>query len=262
MTLNIGLRTALAGFVLIFISGCMSPQGATIAAKRQDARQMRSDTLAKLYQIHPQARQQIASAEGYGVFTNVCINLILLSAGNGWGVVRDNKSGKDIYMKMVSAGIGIGLGVKDFRGVFVFTSKEALRRFTEHGWDASAQADAAAKAGSWRGPSSVARSCCRVSIASGRACTGGCCGALVASPAPREVAWCSWRASVRRREVPCRLDPNPTVSATACCARCWCSCWSPATPTESLPTGSPTATRRTGRRTAGRPSLCCSSGAS
>ncbi len=147
MTLNIGLRTALAGFVLILISGCMSPQGATIAAKRQDARQMRSDTLAKLYQIHPQARQQIASAEGYGVFTNVGINLILLSAGNGWGVVRDNKSGKDIYMKMVSAGIGIGLGVKDFRGVFVFTSKEALRRFTEHGWDASAQADAAAKAG-------------------------------------------------------------------------------------------------------------------
>lgn len=147
MTLNIGLRTALAGFVLILLAGCMSPQGATIAAKRQNALQMRSETLAKLYQIHPQARQQIARAEGYGVFSNVGINLILLSAGNGWGVVRDNKSGKDIYMKMVSAGIGIGLGVKDFRGIFVFTSKEALRRFTEHGWDASAQADAAAKAG-------------------------------------------------------------------------------------------------------------------
>jgi lipid-binding SYLF domain-containing protein len=48
-------------------------------------------------------------------------------------------------MKMYSAGIGFGLGVKDFRGVFVFTSQEALRSFVEDGWDASAQADAAAK---------------------------------------------------------------------------------------------------------------------
>lgn len=108
---------------------------------------MRSDTLAKLYRIHPQARKQIAQAEGYGVFSNVGVNLILLSAGNGWGIVRDKSTGKDIHMKMVSAGIGFGLGVKDFRGVFVFTSRDALRRFTEHGWDASAQADAAAKSG-------------------------------------------------------------------------------------------------------------------
>jgi len=147
MTRQTGLRTAVAGFLLILVSGCMSPEGASVAAKRQDAMQMRNDTLDKLYRLHPDARQQIASAEGYGVFSNVGVNLILLSAGNGWGVVRDNRSGQDIYMKMVSAGIGIGLGVKDFRGVFVFTSREAFRRFTEHGWDASAQADAAAKAG-------------------------------------------------------------------------------------------------------------------
>lgn len=50
-------------------------------------------------------------------------------------------------MKMVSGGIGLGLGVKDFRGVLVFTSEEALDSFVESGWDASAQADAAAKAG-------------------------------------------------------------------------------------------------------------------
>ena len=125
----------------------MSPEGASVAAKRQDAQRMRSDTLEKLYRVHPQARQQIARAEGYGVFSNVGVNLVLLSAGNGWGVVRDNRAGSDIYMKMISAGLGIGLGVKDFRGVFVFTSRDALRRFTEHGWDASAQADAAAKSG-------------------------------------------------------------------------------------------------------------------
>ena len=147
MTLSTAFKTALTGLLLVVLSGCMSPEGATTAAKRQDAHQMRNETLAKLYELHPQARQQIAGAEGYGVFTNVGVNLLLFSAGNGWGIVRDSKSGEDIYMKMVSAGIGPGLGVKDFRGVFVFTSRDALRRFTEQGWDANAQADAVAKAG-------------------------------------------------------------------------------------------------------------------
>ncbi len=63
-------------------------------------------------------------------------------------------------MKMASAGIGLGLGVKDFRGVFVFTSESALKQFVEDGWDASAQADAAAKAedkgDAWAGAVDVA----------------------------------------------------------------------------------------------------------
>ena len=50
-------------------------------------------------------------------------------------------------MKMVSAGLGLGLGVKDFRGVFVFTTRDAFETFVNHGWDASGQADAAAKSG-------------------------------------------------------------------------------------------------------------------
>jgi len=147
MTLQSGLKTVLIGLVLVSLSGCMTPEGATMAAKRQNASKMRSETLAKLYKIHPQAKQQIKHAEGYGVFSNVGVKIVLLAAGNGWGVVRDNKSGKDVYMKMVTAGVGLGLGVRDFRGVFIFTTRDALRGFVDNGWDASAQADLAAKAG-------------------------------------------------------------------------------------------------------------------
>ncbi len=74
--------------------------------------------------------------------------------------MRDKNTGQDTYMKMASAGIGLGLGVKDFRGVFVFTSESALNQFVEDGWDASAQADAAAKSGdkgdAWAGSVDVA----------------------------------------------------------------------------------------------------------
>jgi lipid-binding SYLF domain-containing protein len=138
----------------------MSPGGNSVAEKRKEAQRMRSETLARLYKVHPYAKTQIDKAVGYGVFSNVGINLFLLSTASGWGIVRDRKPGQNTYMKMYSAGIGPGLGVKDFRGVFVFTSKSALKRFIEEGWDASAQADAVAKSkdkgDSWSGAVDVA----------------------------------------------------------------------------------------------------------
>jgi lipid-binding SYLF domain-containing protein len=65
----------------------------------------------------------------------------------GSGVAHDNRTGKDIYMKMVSGGVGLGLGVKDFRGIFVFSNSKAFKQFVESGWEADVQADAAAKTG-------------------------------------------------------------------------------------------------------------------
>jgi lipid-binding SYLF domain-containing protein len=50
-------------------------------------------------------------------------------------------------MKMVSAGAGLGLGVKDYRVIFVFKTDKAFQEFLNSGWSGSAQADAAAKAG-------------------------------------------------------------------------------------------------------------------
>jgi lipid-binding SYLF domain-containing protein len=138
----------------------MSPKGDTVAEKRQAAQKMRSETLAELYEVHPFAKTQINEAAGYGVFSNVGVNLFLLSTASGYGIVHGKKTGNDTYMKMYSAGIGPGLGVKDFRGVFIFTSEEALQSFVEDGWDASAQADAAAKSddkgGAWAGAVDVA----------------------------------------------------------------------------------------------------------
>ena len=48
-------------------------------------------------------------------------------------------------MKMFSAGVGVGIGVKDFRGIFVFQNKDVFEQFVDTGWSAGGQADAAAK---------------------------------------------------------------------------------------------------------------------
>ena len=137
--------------VFLSLLGIWGFAGNTLAATPAEARaeiqKMRATTLERLYKVHPAARADVQKAAGYAVFSNVGINLILLSAAGGSGVAHDNHSGKDTYMKMVSGGFGIGLGVKDFRGVFVFSTTEKLNQFTNSGWEASAQADAAAKAG-------------------------------------------------------------------------------------------------------------------
>ena len=138
-----------------FLTGC-GPKGDTPADKRQLVQTMKQETLTDLYTFHPAAKQSVAKSVGYAVFSNTGINLLLLSTGNGYGVAHDNGTGKETYMRMFTAGVGIGLGVKDFRGIFIFSTQDAFDTFVEHGWQAGAQADAAAKAGEKGGAADLA----------------------------------------------------------------------------------------------------------
>jgi lipid-binding SYLF domain-containing protein len=137
--------TLLVAFIAFFLlTGFFGPEGDNPDEQRKTIQTMKQKTLNDLYTFHPAAKKSVANAIGYAVFSNTGINVLLLSTGNGWGVAHNNGTGKDTYMKMFSAGVGIGMGVKDFRGVFVFTTKDAFDTFVEHGWQAGAQADAAA----------------------------------------------------------------------------------------------------------------------
>jgi len=130
----------------VVIGGCATTGGSTPEQQREAILSMKNEVLTDLYKIKPDVRGQLADAPGYAVFSNANVNLILASFGGGYGVVRDNSSGKYTYMKMGEVGIGLGLGVKDFRAVFVFHSAETMHDFVESGWVFGAQADAAAKA--------------------------------------------------------------------------------------------------------------------
>lgn len=112
--------------------------------KRDKIIQMRAEVLETLYEQSPRYKKTIRNAEGYAVFSNIGVNLIFASFAGGAGVVEDD-NGKRTFMKMGSAGLGLGLGVKDFRGIFIFHDAKKMKTFIEKGWDFSAQADAAAK---------------------------------------------------------------------------------------------------------------------
>ncbi len=135
--------------LIILMTLLVSSFGANADVKedRQEILDMRKQVLTKLYKEESGVKNKIKKAAGYATFSNIGVNLIFLSAGGGNGVVHNNSTGKDTYMLMGSAGIGIGLGVKDFSVVFIFHTKDAMKNFIEYGWDFSGQADAAAKSG-------------------------------------------------------------------------------------------------------------------
>jgi lipid-binding SYLF domain-containing protein len=133
----------LAAAAVVVFSGFWS--GKTVAEDRQERLQTRDQTMQLLYKHAPEAKEMVAKSYGYAAFSNVGVNLVLLSAEGGVGVAHANGSGKNIYMNMASGGVGFGMGIKDFRAVFLFENKEVFDRFVNEGWEANAQADAAAK---------------------------------------------------------------------------------------------------------------------
>ncbi len=128
------------------LTGCATTTGTTIQDKRKAVLAMRDEVLTELYKVRPQAKAEIAKAPGYAVFNNADINVIFVSVGGGHGVVTDARASKPVFMKMGAAGIGLGLGVKDFRAVFVFHDRATLTKFIDSGWEFGGHADAAAKA--------------------------------------------------------------------------------------------------------------------
>ncbi len=138
---------AVTMLVLSTSAGVFSPKGDSLDEKRAAVRKQRDEILAKLYAAHPEAKDKIKKAAGYGTFNNKNLNLFLLSTGHGYGMVVDAKTGKETFMAMGSIGGGLGMGAKDLSVVFIYKGEEVMNKFVDSGWQFGAEADATAKAG-------------------------------------------------------------------------------------------------------------------
>ncbi|WP_174508309.1 YSC84-related protein [Klebsiella oxytoca] len=126
------------------MAGC-SAQGDTASQQRASIQKIRSETLSKLYTLHPEARSDIQHSDGYAVFSSNSSKILVFGFGSGYGVVKNTHTGKDTYMKMAQGGAGLGVGVKQQRTVLVFHDKEALNHFITQGYVVGADANAAVK---------------------------------------------------------------------------------------------------------------------
>ncbi|MCU0303663.1 MAG: YSC84-related protein [Thermoanaerobaculales bacterium] len=112
-------------------------------AKRASIDEMADEALDRVLAEQAKAATLLESSFGWAVFDNLKI-AIGFSGGGGNGVAVERASGKRTYMKMGTAGVGLGLGGQSYQVVFFFQDEATFRRFVDKGWKADASAQAAA----------------------------------------------------------------------------------------------------------------------
>ena len=108
-------------------------------------RYRRDQALEDLYALKPEAKYVVNHAYGYGVFSNFGLKIGFIGGNSGRGLVHDNRSGKEVFMRMAEGGVGLGLGIKDYRMIFVFDDRSVMDTFMRGSWSFGGGADAAVK---------------------------------------------------------------------------------------------------------------------
>ncbi len=126
-----------------------------IEQQRQKFQKNKSTALAEMKKTYPESSAKLASSYAYAAFGNTGVNLFVLASGNGGGVARNQQTGEELYVKMISYGVGAGIGFKKYYAVFLFEDKQAFDYFLEVGWSADGQADATADTGEEGGSAAV-----------------------------------------------------------------------------------------------------------
>ena len=133
--------------VLMVSTFALAADQSKVDKERQEIRKRTKEILAQLYKAEPRAKANIQKAAGYAAFSNFGMKIFVAGSGTGKGVAVDNKTKKEIFMKMIELQAGLGFGVKKFSLVWVFEKPDALATFVNSGWELGGQASAAAKAG-------------------------------------------------------------------------------------------------------------------
>src|SRR6476620_11004722 len=122
-------RIIASSLAVILMASGLASAGDSPDKKRESTRKTADQTLQELYKLQPTAQAAIQKSAGYAVFNNMGANLLLLSTARGAGVAVNSSTKAETFMKMVSAGGGLGIGVKDYRVIFVFENDKAFNTF-------------------------------------------------------------------------------------------------------------------------------------
>lgn len=112
-------------------------------AKRAKIDETAQQALDELFTKSVKAETLFEKAYGWAVFDNLKLALIV-SGGGGNGVAVDKDTGDRTYMKMGTAGIGLGLGGQTYQVIMFFQDRGTFVNFVENGWQADAGVTAAA----------------------------------------------------------------------------------------------------------------------
>ena len=123
----------LVGASMLAAGPARAQDESSLIQQRQQVREMARDALSTLYEYNPGTRYAIEHAAGYAVFSTFGIKIFFAGGTTGKGVVVNNRTHRDTYMKMVKVQAGLGFGVSKDRLIFVFETVSALRNFINQG---------------------------------------------------------------------------------------------------------------------------------
>ena len=145
-TVRVVILSIVVALYLGLLSCATAPVSSSEKAAQQEAvRAMASQTLADLYKKNPAAHAEVKNAAGYAVFSDFGFKFMFMGGAKGKGVAINNASKQDTFMEMAELQPGFGVGAEKYRIVFVFDTPAALDSFVTSGWEAGANAMAAAK---------------------------------------------------------------------------------------------------------------------
>ena len=143
------VASAMVVIFLGLVACSTTPISKSDKEQQQDSvRDMANKTLAQLYAKHPVAKDAVAKAAGYAVFSDFGFKVWTLGGARGKGVAVNNTTKQETFMEMLEFQPGMGFGASKFRVVFIFETAEAFNTFVNSGWEfgANAMADAKTKA--------------------------------------------------------------------------------------------------------------------
>jgi len=104
MKSTLALLTCLV--ILTAVTGCAPSQKSyTLEETQTNHRQHGRSGTGTAVHRKPIARQEVADAAGYGVFSNANVMALFVEGGGGTAFVVDNKTGRKNYMKVGLGGV-------------------------------------------------------------------------------------------------------------------------------------------------------------
>jgi lipid-binding SYLF domain-containing protein len=145
----------LLALALAVVSGCAAPEGRTAVEKKAYAISVRDEALAELYAREPGARAQLEAAPGYVFLSGFAAHPGILTFANAYGIVQNNKTGKQTHVRLTRFGIGPGLAIKGYYLVVILKSDEVVAEVEQGGWNGGGLAEASFRFGDFGGSSAA-----------------------------------------------------------------------------------------------------------